>query len=191
MTFFLPIAALLASFMAAASAQPHGQQNPYAALSGREIKVLSPQQIDDLRQARGMGMSLPAELNGAPGPMHALELRQALRLTDSQATALEGVMAVMRQKARALGEDVIRAESELEQAFKAGTPEAGTIDRLAERIGLLNGQLRAVHLQAHRETKQLLSVEQTARYNQARGYTVAGQAPAGAAGGQSGHQHRH
>ena len=170
-------------------AQPHGQHSPYTELSGREIKALSTQQVDDLRQARGMGMSLPAELNGAPGPMHALELRQPLQLTDSQATALERVVAVMRQHARASGEEVIRAEAELEQAFKAGAPEAATIDRLAERIGLLNGQLRAVHLQAHRETRLLLSAEQTARYNQARGY-VAGQAPTGAVGGHSGHQHR-
>ena len=50
-----------------ALAQSH---KPYAGMESRAIKALSPQQIADLREGRGMGLALPAELNGYPGPMH-------------------------------------------------------------------------------------------------------------------------
>ena len=48
-------------------------QSPYAGMQTRAIKALSDQQIADLRAGRGMGMALPAELNGYPGPAHVLE----------------------------------------------------------------------------------------------------------------------
>ena len=37
-------------------------------MTARPIKALSAQNIDDLRNGRGMGQSMPAELNGYPGP---------------------------------------------------------------------------------------------------------------------------
>lgn len=48
--------------------------SPYTGLQERPIKALSDQQIDDLREGRGMGLALPAELNGYPGPRHVLGL---------------------------------------------------------------------------------------------------------------------
>ena len=48
------------------------------------MKSLSDQQLSDLRAGRGMGMALPAELNGYPGPVHVLELADALGLTPEQ-----------------------------------------------------------------------------------------------------------
>lgn len=49
------------------------QQQPYANLQTRSIKTLSDQQIADLNAGRGMGLALAAELNGYPGPIHAIE----------------------------------------------------------------------------------------------------------------------
>ena len=56
-------------------AQSH---QPYAGLQSRPVKALSEQQIADLRAGRGMTMALPAELNGYPGPLHVIELADAL-----------------------------------------------------------------------------------------------------------------
>jgi hypothetical protein len=42
------------------------------------------QQIADLRAGRGMGLALATELNGYPGPMHALEMADALDLSGQQ-----------------------------------------------------------------------------------------------------------
>ena len=40
-----------------------------------------------------MGTSLPAELNGMPGPLHVLELAQQLKVTAQQQAALERITA--------------------------------------------------------------------------------------------------
>jgi hypothetical protein len=65
-----------------------------------------------------------------------------------------------------------------------------TRDRLAaqlERIGTLQAQLRAVHLQAHLEQARIPTPEQSQRYAALRGYT---RAPAGHGGHPGGH-HKH
>ena len=59
-------------------------QQPYAGLEQRPVKALSEQQVSDLRAGRGMGLALPAELNGYPGPSHVLENAEALALTADQ-----------------------------------------------------------------------------------------------------------
>ncbi len=69
---------LLASFLAVicvpsavlAQTHGHGASSPYAGLERRAVKSLSEQQVADLRAGRGMGLALPAELNGYPGPVH-------------------------------------------------------------------------------------------------------------------------
>jgi hypothetical protein len=57
---------------------------PYAGLEKRAIKALSDAQIADLRAEEGMGLALPAELNGYPGPVHVLELGDRLGLDAEQ-----------------------------------------------------------------------------------------------------------
>src|SRR4051794_33352570 len=94
------------ALLTAASAQ----RQPYAGLDGRPIKALSEQQIDDLRAGRGMGLALAAELNGYPGPMHALELADQLGLTQEQRTRVQLLFAGMKAEAVPLGEKLIAQE---------------------------------------------------------------------------------
>jgi hypothetical protein len=69
------IAALLMLMAEPAVAQQHEHGHaPYAGFQQRTIKALSDQEISDLRAGRGMGLALAAEMNGYPGPIHALEL---------------------------------------------------------------------------------------------------------------------
>jgi Spy/CpxP family protein refolding chaperone len=174
----------LAAAAAGASAQHTGHHVPvsgYAGMQEREIKALSAEQMADLRQGRGMGASLPAELNGVPGPMHVLELAPQLKLTPEQRASLEGITAEMKTSAQQLGRQVIAAEAELDAAFKSNAADEKTIADTTARIASLQGQLRAVHLVAHLRTRRLLSVDQITAYNVARGYV----ADAGA------HKHRH
>jgi Spy/CpxP family protein refolding chaperone len=174
----------LAAAVAGASAQHAGHPasaGGYAGLQNREIKALSAEQMADLREGRGMGASLPAELNGVPGPMHVLELARQLELTPEQRSALEDITAEMKTSAQQLGRQVIAAEAELDAAFKANAVDEKTIADTTARIASLQGQLRAVHLVAHLKTRRLLSVDQVTAYNVARGYA----ADAGA------HEHRH
>ena len=67
-----------------ALAQSH---RPYAGLQSRPVKALSEQTIADLRAGRGMTMALPAELNGYPGPLHVIELADALALSRARSPA--------------------------------------------------------------------------------------------------------
>lgn len=152
----------------------------YAGMLNREIKALSAEQVADLREGRGMGASLPAELNGVPGPMHALQLAAQLRLTPEQRRALEGIAADMKARAQGLGAKIVAEEASLDKAFKARAIDEKGVEEAAARIASLQGQLRAVHLIAHLRTRGLLSDEQVAAYDEARGYTT-----------RSSHGHRH
>lgn len=150
----------------------HGNApSPYAGLERRHIASLSDQQIDDLANGRGMGLALPAELNGYPGPRHALDLADELRLSDDQRTAVAALFEAMRAEAVAIGGTIITDEAELSRLFAEGEIDADKLDALTARIGKAQGRLRAVHLQAHLAMMDLLSPEQVAQYNVARGYT--------------------
>jgi LTXXQ motif family protein len=178
--FVLSLSAASSALGQHAGHQQQPQTNGYADMQSREVKALSPEQMADLREGRGMGASLPAELNGVPGPIHVLHLSQRLKVTPEQQAALERISTDMKSSAQQLGAQVIGAEKDLDRAFEAGSIDETGIKDATARIAALQGQLRAVHLSAHLKTKQLLSDEQVAAYNVARGYTPA-----------QAHQHRH
>jgi len=79
------------------------QSSQHVGLEGRPIKALSEQQIADLRAGRGMGLALAAELNGYPGPMHALEMADALDQSDQQRAKMQELFAAMKAEAIPLG----------------------------------------------------------------------------------------
>jgi hypothetical protein len=78
-------------------------QQPYAGLQNRSIKTLSDQQIADLNAGRGMGLALAAELNGYPGPIHAIELAEQLRLSPDQVDKLKSLFEAMKAETIPLG----------------------------------------------------------------------------------------
>lgn len=172
--FILTLATAGGAFAQHAGHQHQSQPSGYAGMQTRDIKALSPEQVADLRGGRGMGASLPAELNGAPGPMHVLDLSEHLKVTQEQRTAPERITADMNGSARQLGAQVIAAEAELDKGFRTGSLDEKSIADATALIAALQGQLRAVHLVAHLKTKKLLSQEQVLAYNQARGYGTAG-----------------
>ena len=172
---------LLSVLTTAAVAQHTGG---YAGFAQREIKALSPEQTQDLREGRGMGMSLPAELNGSPGPLHVLQLRGQLAVTPEQAAQIERIRDDMASIAKRLGASIIQAETELDASFRSGAADETSVQTLTARIGTLNGELRAAHLTAHLKTRRLLSDTQVAAYNAERGYGKAGITDA-----HTGHQH--
>lgn len=154
--------------------QPTGEHaaTPYAGLQSRDIKALSAEQLDDLREGRGMGASLPAELNGVPGPLHVLQLQQRLHVTPGQASALQAIMEEMKTSAQRWGNEVIAAERELDRMFSSNSAREAEVRELSQRIGTLNAELRAVHLVAHLKTRQLMTDQQVAQYNALRGYSA-------------------
>jgi Spy/CpxP family protein refolding chaperone len=147
---------------------------PYAGWQDRAIKALSAEQIDDLRQGRGMGLALPAELNGYPGPRHVLDLADPLELTPTQQAEAQELFDAMQAQAIVLGEQVIAGEATLDRLFATGSPSDAEILAAAVEVGRLQGALRAHHLRYHLAMREVLSPHQVVRYQQLRGYSADG-----------------
>ena len=154
-------------------------QQPYAGLEARSIKALSEQQIADLRAGRGVGLALAAELNGYPGPMHALEMADALDLSSQQRAKIQELFAVMKAEAIPLGERLIAQEAELDKAFANKTITATTLATSTEAIGATHSALRQTHLKYHLSTVEVLTPAQIQRYAELRGYKGGVQHPHG------------
>jgi Spy/CpxP family protein refolding chaperone len=129
---------------------------------------LSPQQVEGLLNGRGMGLSMPAEMNGKPGPLHVLELADALDLTEAQRRVAMDLVAAMKAEAIPLGQEVVAKEARLDAAFAADGAGGET---LVSEIAALQGRLRWVHLKTHLAMAAVLSPEQAARYSRLRHHT--------------------
>jgi Spy/CpxP family protein refolding chaperone len=138
----------------------------------RQIKALSEQQIADLKAGRGMGLALPVELNGYPGPAHILELADRLELSAAQRDQIKQLFDSMKAEALPIGARLIDQEAALDLQFasRSITPEglkAATAD-----IGSTQAELRNTHLKYHLETAQILSPKQLHQYAMLRGYAT-------------------
>ena len=104
---------------------------PYAGMQDREIKALSAEERGALLEGQGMGLALAAELNGYPGPVHVLELADALQLTGEQRHATHQLMQAHKAEARELGAQVRRAHRRAAgppaRGAPAHAPEAGRL----------------------------------------------------------------
>lgn len=178
MKFTTSTAVVIACFATAAAAQV----SPYAGYERNEIKALSPQEVTALLTEQGAGFAKAAELNGYPGPAHVIELADQLVLTPQQLKSTQQLMHEHKERARRLGSEVVAAERALDQLFAERRADAAAVENAAERIGLLQAQLRAEHLNTHLLQTAMLSAEQARRYTELRGYatgsTPSGQAPA-------------
>jgi Spy/CpxP family protein refolding chaperone len=143
---------------------------PYAGLQHRDIKALSAEQVDDLLNGRGMGLALAAELNGYPGPRHVLDLADRLGLTQEQQDETERLFREMQARAVALGERIVAGEAGLDKLFSDGQASEVAIRDATLELGRLEGELRALHLGYHLAVRDLLTREQTAAYQELRGY---------------------
>ena len=162
----------LAGFGFAASA---GQTpvSPYAGQTARDIKALSPEDVQAYLAGKGMGLAKAAELNGFAGPAHVLELAQPLALTDEQRRRTEALFAAMESRAQALGRALVEDERKLAHLFASRTVTHEALNRSLLEIGTLQARLRATHLEAHLAQVQILSAEQNARDATLRGYGAA------------------
>lgn len=150
----------------------HGQHStaPYTGWQQRDIKALDEKQIADLKNGRGMGLALAAELNGYPGPLHVLELKDKLQLTADQQQRFQQLFDSMKAEAIAVGEKLIADERALDRRFAEGGMTPETLAALTATIGETQGRLRSIHLKYHLTSAELLSTEQRQRYAQLRGY---------------------
>lgn len=158
-------ACLVALSLAGCASHSH-----YSGLESRDIKALSPADIDGLRAGRGMSLALAAELNGYPGPLHVLELDSKLSLTEAQRAATQELFQRMKANAMAAGEDVINSERDLDRLFASKVASPPALTEALARVAQAQARLRGTHLQAHLEVVRILTPEQVVKYNNLRGY---------------------
>jgi Spy/CpxP family protein refolding chaperone len=157
---------------------------PYTGLESRSIKALSEQQISDLKSGRGMGLALPAELNGYPGPMHVLEHADALRLSKEQRDRTQKLFQDMKAEAIPAGERLIALEAQLDDLFAQRKITPATLSAATSGIGRAQAELREAHLKYHLAMVEILTPAQIARYASLRGYGSKAHTP-------QRHHHRH
>jgi hypothetical protein len=57
------------------------EKSPYTDRSVLPVKALTQDAMDGYRNGTGIGLAIPAEMNGYPGPRHVLDLADELELT--------------------------------------------------------------------------------------------------------------
>src|SRR3979411_1819956 len=124
-------------------------ETPYAGMQTRSIKALSDQQASDLREGRGMGLALAAELNGYPGPSHLLELADKLDLTAEQRSRVGELFNAMKQEAVPIGNRLLEQEAKLDNQFAGRAVNEESLEKSVSEIALTQGELRATHLKYH------------------------------------------
>ena len=115
-------------------------------------------------------MAKSAELNGVPGPVHLLDLKDELNLSSGQIQKLTKLFETMQNRAVLLGEQFIALETTLDRAFQGTRPTVQTLGSLVRKIGEVRAELRVVHLSAHLKTPDIMTLSQVTKYNQLRGY---------------------
>jgi Spy/CpxP family protein refolding chaperone len=143
----------------------------YQALLDTDIRGIDSNTIEGYLSGEGMGMALPAELNGYPGPRHVLDLANDLELRNEQQEQMQDLFDDMQSEAIELGKSILSEEAELEQAFREQTADEDFLQAQLNKIGELKVRLRYVHLRAHLATAEILSNDQVMLYNSLRGYS--------------------
>lgn len=143
----------------------------YAGQQKREIKALSQVEMAGYLEGRGMGFAKAAELNGYPGPVHALDLTEQLALTPQQRAKAQQLKDSMKEAA-ILGAKLVDAERQLDLLFRQGEARDEIVTPLVQQIGQLQAEIRLVHLRAHLEMRKVLTADQINKYKQERGYAA-------------------
>jgi hypothetical protein len=153
------------------SASEHSHKSKYVGQERHEIKSLSESDIEELKNGRGWGFAKAAELNGVPGPIHLLEMKEEIELSPKQIRRIEDVYQRMKRQAIPLGLELIELERKLNNHFANGTITEKLLNKLLGEIAHVYKKLRYTHLAAHLETPTIVTHQQIALYNTLRGYS--------------------
>lgn len=118
---------------------------------------------------QGLGGS--AELDGWPGPSHALELADPLGLPPQQRATTRTQFARRQHEAKVAGENLIATESALDRLFKDSQATTDSVRAATARAAQAQGQLRETHLRHQLAMIEVLSADQIAAYDRLRGYS--------------------
>ena len=157
--------------MVCASVVNAASPSPYIGQEGRDIKAMSPEDVQSYLEGKGMGFAKAAELNGYPGPSHVLTLASDLHLSKEQRELTQSLFAAMQAESITYGRQLIEEERNLDRLFATKQVTTETLKAVLNQIGNLQAKVRAAHLEAHLTQVRILTPEQTVLYSELRGYT--------------------
>jgi Spy/CpxP family protein refolding chaperone len=146
-------------------------RSQYIGQEERDIKSLSAEDLEQLKSGKGWGLAKVAELNGMPGPIHILQMKDKISLTARQERSIRALYEKMKSEAIPLGEEIIRLERHLNDAFANKNVDDASLKNRLLRISSVTAELRYVHLKAHLDTPAILTPRQLSLYNELRGYS--------------------
>ena len=123
-----------------------------------------PPDKSSMEMGEGAGRDSYVELNGYPEPEHVLELGEQLKLSEIQRKDIQSIFDAMEENARSKGEEIITREKELERMFHSSAATEAQVKDLTTKIGVLRGELRAVHFIAHIQARGVLTDAQLKNY---------------------------
>ncbi|MEG3618745.1 hypothetical protein V5T82_09785 [Magnetovibrio sp. PR-2] len=165
----LPLIAL--TFVLAAAVPTLASNQPYSGQQHRTIKSMSAAEVEGHLKGYGLGYAKTAELNHYPGPAHLRELTKELGLSKDVTQQILAIEEQMLADAKKLGRHIVDLERKLDMMFVHAQPSPELVSKLTKEIGTLQGELRAIHLNAHLDVRPLLSKDIVERYDALRGYT--------------------
>jgi len=162
---------VLVFFVSVVYANNNNHTSKYIGQENRKIKSLSIDDINELKKGAGWGLAKAAELNGYPGPVHILQMKDKINLTKQQEEKIENIYKSMKEEAIILGTKLIDFEKQLNDKFSNKTISQNDLEQIVSNIEKIRAKLRVVHLATHLKTPEVLSLEQIDLYNKLRGYS--------------------
>ncbi len=169
LNLMLMISAIFLSFLNTAQAS-QSYVSKYSGEERRKIKSLSVDDINQLEQGKGWGLAKAAELNGMPGPIHVLQMKEKISLTKQQEKKIKALYDQMKTEAIPLGKRLIKLEKQLNDMFADKSVNETSLRQQLTLIAEVRMKLRYVHLATHLKTPDVLSMHQINLYNRLRGY---------------------
>lgn len=150
----------------AADHAAHGQMVPGTSPASTLYTV--EERAAGLREGRGMGLAIPAESNGYPGPRHVLELADQINLTPEQRRRTEALYAEMQTNARRLGSQLLAEEAALDALFRERRATVPALEAATSQMAQTEATLKNTHLRTHLAMMEILSPDQVTRYVELR-----------------------
>lgn len=159
----------LAGLGAARASAQHGHEGAPGGDRGRpSVHACEAEFEAVVRDGRGFGMAFTADQTGYPGPLHVLELKERLGLSDEQEARVRALLQAMFAASRPKGAALLEAEATLKQLFADGAPSEAAVRAAVAEVERARGEVRLVHLLTHLKTRDVLTEGQRRLYHQAR-----------------------
>ncbi|MGH7365344.1 MAG: hypothetical protein ACREK9_02950 [Candidatus Rokuibacteriota bacterium] len=148
---------------------PHpGQHGPAAGAGHVEAQRCLESFERVVADGRGFGMAFAADRNRYPGPLHVLQLKEALGLSAAQESRVRALEAAMLAESRPRSAALLAAERRLDNLFAGGRVTEADLIGLVAEIERRRGEVRLVHLRYHLKTRALLTEPQRLTYHERR-----------------------